>query len=42
MGGIRIVRWRIAYDLVDEKLLVCSVLSKVVELLFEMVCELLV
>ncbi len=36
-----VVRWRVANELVDEELLVGSVLSKVVELLFEVFCELL-
>ncbi len=42
MGGVRVVGWRVANELVDEALLMGSVLSKVVDLLFEVFCEVLV
>jgi hypothetical protein len=42
MVGVRVVGWRVANELVDEKVLVCSVLSKVKELLFNVFDELLV
>ncbi len=42
MIGVRVVRWRVANELVDEELVVVNVLSKVVDLLFEVFCELLV
>ncbi len=40
--GVRVVRWRVANELVDKKVLVSSVLSKVKELLFNVFGELLV
>jgi hypothetical protein len=39
--GVRVVGWIVANELVDEKVLVCSVLSKVEELLFDVFDELL-
>ena len=42
VGGVRVVGWRVANELVDEELLMGSVLSEVVELLFEMFSEVLV
>jgi hypothetical protein len=42
MGGVRVVGWGFANKLVDEELLVGSVLSEAVELLFELFCELFV
>ncbi len=42
MSGVRVVGWRVADELVNEELLVGSVLSEVVELLFEVFCEVLV
>ncbi len=41
MVGVRVVGWCVANELVDEKVLVCSVLSKVEELLFNVFDELL-
>ncbi len=42
MVGVRVVRWRVANELVDKKVLVSSVLSKVKELLFNVFDEMLV
>ncbi len=44
VGGVSVVGWRVADELVNEELLVGSVLFKfkVVELLFEVFCEVLV
>ncbi len=42
VGGVRVVGWRVANELLDEELLVGSVLSKVVDMLFDVFCELLV
>ena len=41
MAGVRVVRWRVANELVDKNVLVRSVLSKVEELLFNVFDELL-
>ncbi len=41
MVGVRVVGWSVANKLVDKKVLVCSVLSKVEELLFNVFDELL-
>ena len=41
MGGVRGGGWSGANELVDKKVLVCSVLSKVEELLFDVFDELL-
>ena len=40
--GVRVVGWSVANELVDKKVLVRSVLSKVEELLFDVFDELLV
>ena len=42
MVCVRVVGWRVANELVDKKVLVRSVLSKVEELLFDVFDELLV
>ena len=42
MVGVRVVGWRVANELVDKKVFVRSVLSKVEELLFDVFDELLV
>jgi hypothetical protein len=42
VGGVRVVGWRVANELVDEELLMGSVLSEAMELLFEVFCELFV
>ena len=41
MVGVRVVGWRVANELVDKKVLVRCVLSKVEELLFNVFDELL-
>ena len=41
MVGVRVVGWRVANELVDKKVLVCSVLSKMEELSFDVFDELL-
>ena len=41
MVGVRVGGWSVANELVDKKVLVCSVLSKVDELLFNVFDELL-
>jgi hypothetical protein len=40
--GVRVVGWGVANKLMDEELLVCSVLSEVVDVLFDVFCKLLV
>ncbi len=42
MSGVGVVWWGVSNELVDEELLVGSVKSEAVELLFELFCELFV
>ncbi len=41
MVGVRVMGWSVANELVDKKVLVCGVLSKMDELLFNVFDELL-
>ena len=41
MVGVRVVGWRVANELMDKEVLVCSVLPKMDELLFNVFDELL-